>query len=238
MKKTLIIIPAFNEELNILKTFKTIESYKKETNETYDVLIVNDGSTDSTEEILQENKIPHILLLKNLGIGGAVQTGYKYALENNYDYAVQLDGDNQHDISFVKTILAPLEKGTADLVIGSRFIGKKNTENFRSSFARRIGIKIISGAIKLKTGKRIFDTTSGFRAANKKVIKMFAEKYPVEYPEPISTTEILLSSGKVAEVPVKMKARNGGKSSISSYKNAYYMINVILLILTSRSLKK
>ncbi|MBR3204307.1 glycosyltransferase family 2 protein [Candidatus Saccharibacteria bacterium] len=235
--KILIIIPAYNEEKNILKTVDAIRRYGKNSHEKLDFIVINDKSTDGTETLLDKNKIPHITLIKNLGIGGAVQTGYKYALDNNYDFAIQFDGDNQHDANSINIILAPLKEGKADLVIGSRFVGKKNENNFRSSLARRIGIKIISAMIRFRTGKTILDTTSGFRGANKKVIFKFANDYPTEYPEPISTTDVILNGGKVEEVPVLMRAREAGSSSIKSYKNIYYMINVILLILTLRRKK-
>lgn len=230
-QKVLIIIPAYNEEANILSVYKTIMEYNKKNKINYDYIIINDGSTDKTEAILIKNKLKHITLVNNLGIGGAVQTGYKYAYENNYDIAVQFDGDGQHDINYVKNIIEPIINKKADFVIGSRFISK-NKENFNSTFSRRLGIGMISFFIKLVTKKKIYDTTSGFRAANKDVIKYFAKDYPLEYPEPITTVQLLQKGFKIDEVPAKMKARIGGKSSIGSWKNAYYMINVILSIIT------
>ena len=235
--KILIVIPAYNEEDNILKTYNSIVEYNKNNKIKYDVVVINDGSKDSTEKILSENKINHIQLVHNLGIGGAVQTGYKYAYENDYDIAVQFDGDGQHDINYVKYIIQPIIDGKADMVIGSRFI-KKEKDNFNSSFSRRIGINLISFFIKLKTGKKIYDTTSGFRAINKDVMKMFSIDYPTEYPEPISSVVTIMNRYRIDEVPVKMKAREGGKSSIHSWKSAYYMINVILSIITLRDWRK
>ena len=229
--KILLIIPAYNEEENILKTFKTIENYNKKNKTNYDVIVVNDGSKDKTEEILVKNKINHIKLIYNLGIGGAVQTGYKYAYENDYDIAVQYDGDGQHDVSYVKNIIEPIINDQVDFVIGSRFI-KKDKDNFNSTFSRRIGINLISFFIKLVTKKKVYDTTSGFRAVNKEIIEYFASDYPSEYPEPITTTQLLQKKYRLKEVPVKMNARTGGKSSIGSWKNVYYMINVIISILT------
>lgn len=228
--KILIIIPAYNEEANILKTCNTIMQYNKKHKTNYDIVVINDGSTDRTEEILKENNINHIKLINNLGIGGAVQTGYKYALENNYDIAIQYDGDGQHDVAYVEKIIEPIINKKANMAIGSRFIDKKSS-SFQSSFARRIGIYLISKVIKLKTRKKIYDTTSGFRAIDKEVIKLFANNYPIEYPEPISTVEVLKKGFKVCELSVSMNERQGGKSSISNWKNAYYMINVILSIL-------
>lgn len=228
-QKILIIIPAYNEEECILTTYQKIVNYNKEYGTNYDVIVINDCSTDRTLNICQENNIPVISLVHNLGIGGAVQTGYKYALENNYDIALQYDGDGQHDINYVKNIIQPIIKGNADFVIGSRFINKESS-NFQSSTARRIGIRLISFIIKLVTGKKIFDVTSGFRAANSKVIADFAQSYPIDYPEPITNTELLKKKYIVKEVPVSMNERIGGVSSIHSWKSIYFMVNVILSV--------
>lgn len=230
MKKILLIIPAYNEEKSILNVVNKIYNYNKEINTKYDVVVINDGSSDNTEKILCENNINHIKLISNLGIGGAVQTGYKYALENDYDIAVQFDGDGQHDIRYVRDIIKPIIDNNANMVIGSRFIDK-STSKFKSSKARQIGIKMISFFIKLVTSKKIYDTTSGFRAVDKELIKKFSNSYPVEYPEPVSTTEILKKGYKVEEVAVSMNERETGISSIRMWKNCYYMINVILYIL-------
>lgn len=228
--KILLIIPAYNEEKCILATYNKITNYNKKNQEKFDIIVINDGSTDKTLSILEKNNIPHINLIHNLGIGGAVQTGYKYAYNNNYDIAVQFDGDGQHDINYVKKIIEPILNEDADMTIGSRFINKKSS-NFKSSKSRQLGIKIISIFIKFVSHKKIFDTTSGFRAVNNKIIKEFASDYPVEYPEPITTTEILKKKYKVIEIPVSMNEREEGKSSINSWKNLYYMINVCLSIL-------
>ena len=230
MSKVLIIIPAYNEEDNILNVYNSIIDYNKKNKTNYDIIVINDGSKDKTEQILIDNKIPHIRLLNNLGIGGAVQTGYKYAFDNNYDIAVQFDGDGQHDINYVKKITKPIIDGECDMCIGSRFI-KKEHNNFKSSLSRRIGIRIISSVIKFKTKKKIYDTTSGFRAINKKILALYSKDYPIDYPEPISTVNALLSGYRVGEVQVKMRPRQAGVSSISSWKSAYYMINVVLSIL-------
>ena len=189
-QKIILVIPAYNEEENILNTYNTIVEYNKKNKTNYDIIVINDGSKDKTEEILVENKINHIKLIQNLGIGGAVQTGYKYAYENGYDIAVQYDGDGQHDVSYVKNIINPIINDEADFVIGSRFI-KKEKDNFNSTFSRRMGINLISFFIKLATKKKVYDTTSGFRAINKEIIEYFASDYPSEYPEPISTTQLL-----------------------------------------------
>lgn len=228
--KILMIIPAYNEEKAILNTVNTIRNYNDEHNTHYDVLVINDGSIDKTGLICKKNNIKVINLIHNLGIGGAVQTGYKYAYEHNYDIAIQYDGDGQHDVNYVKDIIKPILDGEANFVIGSRFI-EKDSSNFNSTFSRRIGIKLISFFMKLTCSQKIYDTTSGFRAADRLVISEFASNYPSEYPEPITTVELIKKGYKVSEVPVKMNERDGGVSSIRSWKNVYYMINVILSIL-------
>ena len=227
--RVILVIPAYNEEENILKTYKKIIEYNKNNKTNYDVIVINDGSVDKTSSICHKNNIPVIDLIHNLGIGGAVQTGYKYAYEKNYDIAIQFDGDGQHDVRYVKEIVEPIIKGEANMVIGSRFI--KNIDTFKSTKTRRAGIIIISFFIKLITGKKIYDTTSGFRAINKDIIKEFQASYPVEFPEPITTTEIIKKGYKVLEKPVEMKEREGGVSSITSWKSFYYMINVPLSII-------
>lgn len=224
MSRILLIVPAYNEEANILSVYQKIREHGE-----YDMIVINDGSKDSTPKILDENRIPHIDLVHNLGIGGAVQTGFKYARDNGYDIAIQFDGDGQHDVNYVKDIVQPILDGEADFVIGSRFV-ETLEGNFQTSAARRAGIRMISGAIKTVTGVRVKDTTSGFRAANESIIREFAERYPVEYPEPVSTTEVLKKKYRLKEVPVMMHERTGGVSSIKAWKNAYYMVNVLLSI--------
>ena len=229
MQKILIIIPAYNEEENILKTYTKIKEYNKKNKTNYDMIVINDGSTDNTKKILKENNIPHINLIHNLGIGGAVQTGYKYAYENNYDIAVQFDGDGQHDVRYVEKIIKPIIEKKADFVIGSRFV--ENMKTFKTTFARRVGIKIISCFMKFATHKKIHDTTSGFRACSKELIYDFSLSYPSEYPEPITTAEVLKKNYRVKEVGVEMSEREGGVSSIRAWKNIYYMLNVCLALL-------
>lgn len=223
--KILLIIPAFNEQESIRKTIETV------TQSSYDYVIINDGSTDSTASILEQDHYNHINLVFNLGIGGAVQTGYKYAQENNYDIAIQFDADGQHDITSIQSIIQPIIDNKADFVIGSRFIDKKGG-NFKSSFLRRVGIRLISNIIFIFSRTRIYDTTSGFRAANRKAIAYLANNYPKEYPEPVSDFELIKLGYRVSEVSAKMHERVAGKSSIHSWKNAYYVINVLLSILT------
>lgn len=224
--KVILIIPAYNEEENILNTCNKIKEFSDE----IDFIVINDGSTDNTLKILQENNINHISLIKNLGIGGAVQTGYKYAYEKGYDIAIQFDGDGQHDINYVPNICMPIIEGGADMVIGTRYLDKSESE-FQSTFMRRLGTNIISFFIKICTHKNITDPTSGFRAVNKDIIKIFANEYPSDYPEPESIVNITNLKYRITEVPVSMNEREGGKSSINIWKSAYYMIKVSLAII-------
>lgn len=238
--KILLIIPAYNEEENIAKVCKTIEDYNSKSQQKIDYIVINDGSTDNTIKILKENHINHVNLVHNLGIGGAVQTGYRYAYENNYDIAIQFDGDGQHDINYVPKICEPIQKGEADMVIGSRYLDKTES-TFQSTFMRRFGSNIISFFINLLCRKKIKDPTSGFRAINKKVIYEFANHYPTEYPEPESTVSLLVNRYKIEEIPVSMKERDGGVSSITNqfWKPADYMAKVVLaIIIDSISFRK
>lgn len=228
--KKLVIIPAYNESSNILNTVRDIQKSAPD----FDYIVINDCSTDDTLEILKSNKLNYISLPVNLGIGGAVQTGYKYALENNYDVAVQVDGDGQHDPVYLSELLKKMININADMVIGSRFI---ENQGFQSTFMRRIGIVYFTKLIKLLTGTTITDPTSGFRMANREVIKMFANQYPKDYPEPESIVTLLKAGKKVVEVPVQMKARQGGESSIKMANSVYYMIKVSLAILIESTKK-
>ena len=212
--KKLIIIPAYNEEANIVKTVESIERDAVG----FDYIVINDCSTDRTKEICEEHGFHYVDLPINLGIGGAVQTGYKYAWENGYDMAVQVDGDGQHDPEFLELMAEYLETHQVDMVIGSRFIEK---QGFQSSGMRRVGIRFFSGLIRLMTGKTITDPTSGLRMAGRNVIELFSKDYPRDYPEPESVVAILRKGLKVAEVPVIMREREGGVSSISMKKSVY-----------------
>ncbi len=233
MPKILAIIPAYNEQDNILAVCKGLDECSVD----LDYLVINDASIDSTRAVCVENKLPHINLILNLGIGGAVQTGYKYAQEKGYDLAIQFDGDGQHDADYLKVLIEPLLKKEADFCLGSRFIDHK-IDGYKSTGARRVGIKIISTLIKGMTGVKIYDPTSGFRACNSRVIRMFAENYPFEYPEPESLVRLLREEIRIKEVPVVMKDRSKGNSSINSWKSFYYMINVCLAIVMERIRKR
>ncbi|MNW35966.1 Undecaprenyl-phosphate mannosyltransferase [compost metagenome] len=221
--RILIIIPAYNESSSIKEL---IDNLKKEN---VDLLVINDGSTDSTSLICRQNNVNVIDLPCNLGIGGAVQTGYKFAFKENYDIAIQVDGDGQHDPKQIRLLIEPIINGHADMVIGSRYIVKKG---FQSTLIRRIGIKYFSRLIYILTKRKITDPTSGFRACNRKVITVFANVYyPTDYPEPESIVHLLRTNHKVQEVPVKMIERQGGISSIRAFRSIYYMVKVSFAIL-------
>ncbi|NGZ76046.1 glycosyltransferase family 2 protein [Saccharibacillus alkalitolerans] len=220
--KVLLIIPAFNERENIGPLLLSLREHG------YEALVVNDGSTDDTASICSAIGASVVSLPCNLGIGGAVQTGYKYAYAHGYDIAIQFDGDGQHRAEFIPALIAPLLAGEADLAIGSRYIEK---EGFQSTFLRRAGIRYFSRLIRLITGQTVTDPTSGFRAVNRSIMAMFTAHYPTDYPEPESIVHVLRLGGRVAEVPVLMSERAGGRSSIRSLRSVYYMIKVSLAIL-------
>ncbi len=225
--KCLIIIPAYNEAGNIEKVINNLtENYPQ-----YGYIIINDGSTDNTKEICVRNHYQVLNLPVNVGIGGAVQTGYRYAFENNYDAAVQIDGDGQHDVAYLDEMLKILESGRAEVVIGSRFMERRG---FQSSYTRRIGINFLSVLGWLLTGVRIKDVTSGYRLVNKKFIRIFAEDYPADYPEPEALVIAAVHGGKIVEYPVIMRERENGTSSINLKKSVYYMIKVTLAMLIRR----
>ena len=228
--KNIIIIPAYNESGNIENTIKDIKQNAKG----FDYIIVNDCSTDNTLEICRENHFNYLNLPINLGIGGAVQAGYRYAYYHGYDTAVQFDGDGQHDASYLSALFEVLEKDEADMAIGSRFI---ENEGFQSSAMRRMGIKFFTRLIKILTGKRITDPTSGMRMVNRKLIKEFTFSYPKDYPEPESVVTVMCRGYRAKEVPVKMRSRSEGESSISMRKSVYYMIKVSMAIIIARICK-
>lgn len=222
--KKLIIIPAYNESACIEATVRDIMEKAPD----FDYIIINDCSTDNTKEICEKNGFNVVNLPVNLGIGGAVRTGYRYALEHGYDYVLQVDGDGQHNPQFLNEMEAYLNAHHADMVIGSRFI--KN-EGFRSSWIRRIGIGYFTWLIKICTGKTITDPTSGFRLLGKKTIELFAERYPNDYPEPESIIIALNHNCNIEEFPVVMRERQGGVSSITMARSVYYMVKVTVAIL-------
>ncbi len=225
--KILVIIPAYNEEASIESVIKQLRLDYKEA----DYIVINDCSKDNTIKVLDKCGASYVNLPLNLGIGGGVQTGYKYALQNGFDIAIQIDGDGQHDTSFLENIIRPITSGQADIVIGSRFIDK---QGFQSSSMRRIGIRFLSTLIRVCCGIRVLDVTSGFRAVNRKYIELYASDYPVDYPEPEAIVKAAMNGAKICEIPVIMKERENGSSSISSWNSIYYMIKVSLAIILCR----
>lgn len=225
--KCLIIIPAYNEAGNIEKVIDNlVENYPQ-----YDYVIINDGSTDETEKVCAHARYQVLNLPVNLGIGGAVQTGYRYAKKNNYDVAVQIDGDGQHDVAFLEDMLKLMKTGKADVVIGSRFVQK---EGFQSSQIRRVGIRFLSILGWILTGVRIRDITSGYRVVNRRFIEIYADDYPSDYPEPEAMIIAAVHGGVIKEYPVVMKERENGASSITLKKSIYYMVKVTLAMLVRR----
>ena len=225
--KSLVIIPAYNEEKSIEKVICDI----RENAPSFDFIIVNDCSNDDTIGVCKKNRFPVLDLPVNLGIGGAVQTGYLYACQNGYDVAVQFDGDGQHMAEYLPAMRERLEQENLDMIIGSRFLEK---EGFQSTGMRRFGIRFFTGLIRLLTGKQILDPTSGMRMVNRETMSYFASHYPKDYPEPESVVALLKQNKKVEELPVIMRERETGVSSISPLKSIYYMIKVTLAILVER----
>lgn len=223
-EKILAIVPAFNEEDTIVGVIESLTGGTIRA----DILVVNDDSADQTSKRARETcKAIVIDISQNLGIGGCVQTGFRFAVENNYYLAFQFDADGQHQASDVPALIKPLENNEADVVIGSRFISSNN--GYRSTFPRRFGIRILSVTTWVLIGRNISDCTSGFRAYNRKAIAFLAENYPVDYPEPEAVIMLGKNGFRIREVGVNMLPRQGGKSSISFRRGTfYYMIKVML----------
>jgi glycosyltransferase involved in cell wall biosynthesis len=222
----LIIVPAYNEEKNIIKVIESL----KEQNHFWDILVINDCSEDDTSNVANSfGKAEVIDLCSNIGIGGAVQTGFKYAQKHNYDVSVQFDGDGQHIASEIPKLLKPILEKESDVVVGSRFLIKH--EGYKSTSYRRFGIKIFQVINSILIRKKITDNTSGFRAYNKNAIEFLSKNYPADYPEPESIIILAKNGFSIKEVHTEMKRREEGKSSISGIKNFVYMVNVLLAIL-------
>jgi len=221
----LVIIPAYNESQNIKKTIDDVLRLEIP----MDILVVDDGSSDETACEAAKTQAHVVSLPFNLGIGGAVQTGFKFAMENGYSFVVRVDGDGQHDAKFIAKLVDPVVNQSADIAIGSRFI--KPFLGYRSSFVRRIGINFFSGLISFLTGTEVTDPTSGYRAYSKKAIEIFSEYYPHDFPEPETIMLANRSGLKLVEVPVEMKKRVAGNSSIRNLSTLYYMIKVTFVIL-------
>jgi glycosyltransferase involved in cell wall biosynthesis len=224
-KKILAIVPAFNECGNIGRTVEEI----RKTAPDVDILVIDDGSGDATAEEARQAGGMVISLPFNLGIGAAVQTGFQYAQKNKYDIAVQIDGDGQHDPAFLAKIVDPVRRDETDMAVASRFLEK--TGGFQSSFSRRVGINFFVHLINGLTGVKINDPTSGFRAYNKKMIDLFADYYPHDFPEPEAIVVAQQAGARFIEIPVVMRPREAGSSSIRYFKTLYYMVKVTLAII-------
>lgn len=218
-EKLLLILPCWNEEESLgtllpetLKTFRASQ-----------ILVIDDGSRDRTSAVADEFGVLRVTLVRNCGIGGAMQCGFIYAVRNGFDYAVQVDGDGQHPPEQALRLLEA-SSGDNDIVIGSRFAGE---DSFRSSVARRTGIKIISSALRLLFGLRVKDVTSGMRLYGKNALKIFSERYPADYPEPLALALAREQGIELREVPVVMRERQGGASSIVGLHTLRYMVRVI-----------
>ncbi|WP_379088611.1 glycosyltransferase family 2 protein [Pedobacter sp. UC225_65] len=229
-KKVLIVIPCYNEEVALPLLLQELKQLELPEEYALTTLVVNDCSKDKTVEVARNHHTKVLDLPNNLGIGGAVQSGFKYAKINDFDMAIQLDGDGQHPpCEIIKLLNANAEFG-ADVVIGSRFLAN---EGFQSSFMRRMGIKYFYRLNQLLTGNNIYDSTSGFRLLGRKAITIAAENYPDDYPEPESLVIFSRARLKIKEVPVVMSHRLGGTSSIGNFSSVYYCIKVTISMLFS-----
>lgn len=220
--KILIIIPAHNEEQSLPALLEEVARTG------FDTVVVNDASTDATEQLAKAAGFPVLSLPVNLGIGGGIQTGFVYALRNGYDIAVQVDGDGQHDPQQISAIVGPILTGEADCVIGSRYLPEAPDTGYRTPFARRMGMYFSTGILYLATGLRINDTTSGFRALNRAAFSYFATQYPVDHPEAEALLMLHQSGFRVIERPVSMRCRAGGQSLFTFFRALLYPLRVIV----------
>ncbi len=221
--KILVIVPAYNEEESIAGVISDLRQHVPGA----DIVVVNDGSRDRTREIARGAGVTVLDLPVNLGIGGAMQAGYLYAANNGYDVAVQFDGDGQHRAGEIEKLLRPLAAGEADLVIGSRFM---QPGEYRAPFFRRIGMLIFSFTLSRILAGPVTDTTSGFRAVNGAVARYFSRQYPEDYPEVEALVLVHRQGLRIAEVPVSMRERTGGQTSITALRSVYYMVKVLLAV--------
>ncbi len=225
--RKLAIVPAYNEAEAIATTVGAIRRHAPD----FDVVVVDDGSTDATAERARRAGATVLRMPFNLGIGGAVQSGYMYALEHGYDVAVQVDGDGQHDPRHIHDLLGRLRGDPQlNMVTGSRFLDPGD-EGYRSSAPRRVGIRLFSGVVSLITGQRVTDPTSGFRMTNRQGIELFARDYPHDYPEVEAIVLMHFHNLRSCEIPVVMRPRVSGESAISSTQSVYYMVKVLLAVL-------
>jgi glycosyltransferase involved in cell wall biosynthesis len=218
------IVPALNEEATIASVIDELRAFDAG----LDVVVVDDGSIDRTGDVAAARGARVLRLPFNLGIGGAVQTGFRYAFERGYDLAVRVDGDGQHDPAQLGAVLAPVLRGEADIAVGSRFAG--DPDGYRSSRSRRVGIRVLAAVVSRIAGQRVTDTTSGFQALNRRGIALFARDYPHDYPEVEATVMVIRHRLRLVEVPVAMRERGGGRSSITTLRSIYYMVKVLLAL--------
>jgi glycosyltransferase involved in cell wall biosynthesis len=217
--RRIAIVPAYNEALNIGRVVDELRAFDSG----LDVVVISDGSGDRTAEVAAEHGAHVLRLPFNLGIGGAVQTGFRYAWENGYELAVRCDGDGQHDPGELPKVLAPVLAGEADICVGSRFTG---AEGYRSSVTRRVGIRLLALVVSAIARQRVTDTTSGFQALNRRALGLFAGDYPHDYPEVEGMVMTIRHRLRLAEVPVTMREREHGRSSITALRSIYYMVKV------------
>jgi glycosyltransferase involved in cell wall biosynthesis len=226
MPRVLVIIPAYNEEESLGAVIDDVRRHVDDC----DIVVVDDCSTDSTAQRAREHGAELLTLPVNLGIGGAVQTGFKLAAARGHDFAVQVDGDGQHPATEIDRLLEPLRRGEADVAVGSRFI---EGEGFQSTRTRRLGIRLFVWLTHLTSGRRILDPTSGFRAYNRDAIAFLAERYPSDYPEVESITTLSRNRFRIKELPVTMLERTGGRSSITPARSIFYLVKVSLASIVS-----
>lgn len=219
------IVPAHNEEGSIAGVVREILAFDPE----LEIVVVDDGSVDRTATLAAEAGAGVVSLPFNLGIGGAVQTGFKYALAAGFELAVRLDGDGQHDPRELPRLIEPVVAGEADIAVGSRFAGDDG--RYRGPLARRLGIRLFARVVSLLVGQRVTDTTSGFQALNRRAISLFAGDYPHDYPEVEATVMVHRHRLRLVEVPVRMRERSAGTSSITAPRSVYYMAKVLLALL-------
>lgn len=220
--KTLIIIPAHNEQESLPELLEEVRRTG------CDAVVVNDASSDSTEQVAKAAGFPVLSLPVNLGIGGGVQTGFMYALRKGYDVVIQMDGDGQHDPSQLQTVLAPILSGEADCVIGSRYLPEAPDTGYKTPFARRMGMHFSTGILYLATGMRINDTTSGYRALNRAAFCFFATEYPVDHPEAEALLMLHQAGFRVLEQPIRMRCRTSGQSLFTFFRAMLYPLRVIV----------
>ena len=223
--RAVALVPALNEEGTIAAVIAELRAFDSE----LEILVIDDGSHDRTAEVARRSGARVLRLPFNLGIGGAVQTGFRYAFENGFELAVRVDGDGQHDPSQLAAVVEPVVRGDTDIAVGSRYLGARG-DGYRSSATRRVGIRLLARVVSLLTRQRITDPTSGFQALNRKAIMLFAADYPHDYPEVEAIVLVERHRLRLIEVPIAMRPRTAGRSSIRTLSSVYYMVKVLLAL--------